>query len=684
MLSSPSSALRWCGPLLAGLLALPLAAAEPGKAGLPPLLDRDLFFGNPEIAGASLSPDGQFIAFLKPWHDTRNIWVKKRGEPYTNAHLVTADPRRPIPAFFWSRDSKAILWVQDQDGDENFNVYAADPSAVPEAGREAPAARNLTEAKKVRAEVYALPKQDPDTLYVGLNDRDPSWHDLYQVKISTGARTLMRKNTERISSWIFDQKGVLRLAMRTTGKGDTEILRVDPDRFTRIYGCSVFESCEPIRFNKEGSKVYVDTSHGDQDLSRLVLLDPVTGKEELVEKDPKGRVDFGGTIFSEVTDELQATTYDDVRVRISFRDMALKADFQRLRALLPGHELTLASRTADERLALVAAYSDTDPGSCYLYDRKTRKLTLEYISRERLPREAMAPMKALTYPSSDGLKIPAYLTLPKGVPARNLPLIAFPHGGPWARDSWRFNNTAQFLANRGYAVLEMNFRASTGYGKAFLNAGNNQWGEKMQDDITWGVRYLVGKGIADPKRVGIMGGSYGGYATLAGVAFTPDLYHAAVSIVGPSNLITLLEAIPPYWEAGRIIMYQRMGDPTTPEGRKQMERQSPLNSAAKIRTPLLVVQGAHDPRVNRAESERIVIALRDRNFPVEYLCAPDEGHGFRRPVNNMAMYAAAEKFLALHLGGRFQEGGTPEVVKRLTEITVDPKTVALKPQEAKP
>jgi dienelactone hydrolase len=256
-------------------------------------------------------------------------------------------------------------------------------------------------------------------------------------------------------------------------------------------------------------------------------------------------------------------------------------------------------------------------------------------------------------------------------------VVAFPHGGPWARDQWGFNNYHQILANRGYAVFSPNFRGSTGYGKKFLNAGNNQWGDKMQDDITWGIKYLVEKGIADPKRIGIMGGSYGGYATLAGVTFTPDLYAAAVSIVGPSNLLTLLETIPPYWESLRIIFHERMGNPNNPEGKKQLERQSPLNSATKIKTPLLVAQGANDPRVNKAESEQIVIALRDRGFPVEYILAPDEGHGFARPVNNMALFAATEAFFAKHLGGRFQEGGTPEVMARLKEISVDPKTVVL-------
>ena len=337
------------------------------------------------------------------------------------------------------------------------------------------------------------------------------------------------------------------------------------------------------------------------------------------------------------------------------------------------------SSTADEKVWLISAFSDTEPGETYLFDRSTKKLTLQYRVREKLPRAYLAAMKPVRYESSDGLEIPAYLTLPKGVDAKNLPVILVPHGGPWGRDGWGYSGMTQFLANRGYAVLQPNFRGSTGYGKKFLDGGNLEWGQKMQDDVTWGAKYLIQKGIADPKRVAIMGGSYGGYATLAGVAFTPDLYAAAVDIVGPSNLITLLEAIPPYWEQIRVMFYKRMGDPRNPDGKAQLDRQSPLNSATKIKTPLMVVQGANDPRVNKREADQIVIALRDRGFPVEYLVAPDEGHGFARPINNLAMYAAAEKFLARHLGGRYEEEMTPEVSKRLKEITVDPKTVVVTP-----
>ena len=667
---------------LLAVLATGLAALAGAAEGQPPVLDRELFFGNPEIAGAQLSPDGQYIAFLKPWKDTRNIYVKKTSEAFDAARLVTTETKRPIPGFFWSRDSKLVLYVKDKDGDENFNVWAVDPSAANAAGSEAPASRNLTDAKGARAFIYAVPKKTPDTIYVGLNDRDAAWHDVYKVTVSTGARELIRKNTERITGWGFDLEGGLRLATRIVEGGSTEILKVEPEALKKVYSCTAFETCGTGRFHKDGRRVYMQTNKGDADLTRLVLFDPETGKEELVESDPVNRVDFGNPIFAEATDELVGTAYEDERVRLYFRDKEWAADYKLLQGKFPSKDIGPGSSTADDRLMLITASSDTDPGERYLFDRGTKKLTLQHKVRERIPREHMASMKPVRYSSSDGLEIPAFLTLPKGVPAKNLPAMLLPHGGPWARDRWGFDGLAQFMANRGYVVLQPNFRGSTGYGKKFLNAGNKQWGDKMQDDVTWGAKYLVAQGIADPKRVGIMGGSYGGYATLAGVAFTPDLYGAAVAIVAPSNLITLLDSIPPYWEGIRLVFFERMGDPKTPEGKAQLIRQSPLNSAQKIKTPLLVAQGANDPRVKRAESEQIVIALRDRGFPVEYILAPDEGHGFARPVNSMALWAASEKFFARHLGGRFQEEMTPEVGKRLAELLVDPKTVVLsKPVE---
>jgi len=660
--------------------ALGLAAQNKPAAtqGMPPLIDRELLFGNPEIANAQLSPDGKYLAFLKPWKDTRNVWVKKVEEPFTAARLLTTEAKRPVAAYLWTRDGKYVCYVKDNDGDENFNLYAVDPAAAPAPGTEAPVSRDLTGLKGVTVQLYSAPKNDPDVVYIGINDRDKAWHDLYKVRISTGEKTLMRKNTEKIAGWFFDTKGQLRLAEHVADNGDQEMLRVDATGFTKVYSCNVFETCGPARFHKDGKRVYMETNKGDAtDLMELALFDPETGKLETVESDPLKRVDLGGVVFSEVTDELAQTNYVDDHTRRYFKDKGFEAEFQWLNTKLPGREIAVASRTRDEQLWLVSASGDTEPGEVYLFDRKKHALTLQYKTREKLPRASLAPMESIRYPSSDGLEIPAYLTLPQGVPAKGLPTLVVPHGGPWARDGWGYNPIAQFFANRGYAVLMPNFRGSTGYGKKFLNAGNGEWGRKMQDDITWGVKYLVAQGTADPKRIGILGGSYGGYATLAGVAFTPDVYRAAVDIVGPSNLLTLLDAIPPYWEAGRKLMYSRMADPGTPAGKAWMEERSPLHSAAKIKTPLLVVQGANDPRVNRREAEQIVVALRDRGFPVEYMLAPDEGHGFQRPVNNMAMFMASEKFLAKHLDGRYQDGATPEVTQRLAEIMVDPKTVTI-------
>ncbi|MGI8958688.1 MAG: S9 family peptidase [Bryobacteraceae bacterium] len=665
--------------LLRSVLALTLCTGI--EAALPPLIDRDLFFGEVQISGAQVSPDGKYISFLKPYKGTRNIWVKKAAEPFSAAKPMTNETKRPIRAYFWSRDARFVLYAQDQGGDENFNIYAVDPNAAPVAGAQVPKARNITDAKGARAFIYALPKNDPDTIYAGLNDRDKAWPDLYKLKISTGERILLRKNTGRIADWTFDNNGTLRLATRTTDKGDTEVLRVDADKFAPIYSCDVFETCAPVRFDARNSRVYLITNKGaNVDLAELGLIDPTSGAVTPVESDPLKRVDLQDAIFSDVSDELVGTVYEDDRQRIYWKNPVFEADYKWLESKLPGREIGFASHSKDENLWIISAQSDTDPGETYLYDRKAKTLALQFRIREQLPRQSLASKQAIRYKSSDGIEIPAYLTTPKGIEAKELPLVVFPHGGPWARDKWGYDTFPQFFANRGYAVLQPNFRGSTGYGKKFLNAGNGQWGHKMQDDLTWGVKYLVAQGIVNPKRVGISGGSYGGYATLAGVAFTPDVYSAAVSIVGPSNLMTLLNSIPPYWEAERKIMYARMGDPGTAEGKKLLAEESPLNAAAQIKTPLMVVQGANDPRVNKRESDQIVVALRDRGVSVVYLVAPDEGHGFARPINNLAMVTEIERFLGQHLDSRFQESVPTDVATRLKEITVDPKTVTLAPK----
>ncbi|MEQ1762251.1 MAG: S9 family peptidase [Pyrinomonadaceae bacterium] len=654
-----------------------LCSAAIITAQQPALIDRELFFGNPEYAGAQISPDGKFISFIKPLDAVRNVWVKGFDEPFDKARPLTAEAKRPIGQYFWSRDSKYIMFVKDNDGDENFNVFMVNPAASPAAGAKVPAPLNLTNAKGVRVIIYNVPDTDPDHIYIGINDRDKAWHDLYKVQISTGSKALMRENKDRVTGWYFDNADNLRLATRSTPAGDTEVLSVNGADLKTIYSCDGFESCGPDSFDKDNKLVYFQTNKGGRDLTQFVLLDPQTGAEKFVEEDPLKRVDFGGASYSNVTKQLVATTYTDDKTRIYWKDKKFENDYNTIKKSLGDREIAFGSSTTDESKFIVSTFSDVDPGTVWTYDRKTKNLSTLYQVREKLPRASLSPMKAVRYPSSDGLEIPGYLTLPKGLPEKALPLIVVPHGGPWGRDVWGYSSMAQFLANRGYAVLQPNFRASTGYGKKFLNAGNNEWGQKMQDDITWGVKYLVEQGIADPKRVGIMGGSYGGYATLAGVTYTPDTYAAAVAIVAPSNLQTLLEAIPPYWESIRAVFYKRMGNPNTPEGLAQMKRQSPLYSADKIKTPLMVVQGANDPRVNKREADQIVIALRDRNYPVQYLLADDEGHGFARPVNNMAMFAASEKFLAKYLGGRFQDSMSAEVAKRLAEITVDPKNVTL-------
>ncbi len=653
-----------------------IAAPVLVRAQQPPIIDRKLFFGEIEIAGAQISPDGQYLSFLKPYKGTRNIWVKKANEPFSAARPVSGEATRPVRGYFWSRDSKYLLYAQDAGGDENFNVYAVDPTLPADPKTGVPPTRALTNLKGVRTELFAAPKAKPDVLYIGLNDRDPQFHDLYELHISTGEKTLLRKNTERIAGWDFDNDGVLQLAERTDKAGDTEILRVDTEGFKQVYDCTVLEGCGVQGFAAGNKQAYLITNKGDLNLSELELLDIATGATTKVESDPENRVDIGSVETSDVDYRILFTSYEDERYRLYFKDKGFEQEYRWLQSKLPGKEISFGARSKDENIWIVNASSDIEPGETYLWNRSAKTLELQYRIRAELPRASLSERKPYSFKSSDGLEIPAYLTLPKGLPAKNLPLIVFPHGGPWGRDSYGYDTFAQFLSNRGYAVLQPNFRASTGYGKKFLNAGNGEWGRKMQDDLTWGVKALIADGTADPKRIGIAGGSYGGYATLAGVAFTPHVYAAAFAIVAPSNLITLLDAIPPYWEAGRKQMYTRMADPTTPEGKALLIAESPLTDAKEIVTPLVVVQGKNDPRVNIRESNQIVAAVRDNGKPVEYLVAPDEGHGFARPINNLAMVTAMEQFFAKYLGGRYQQDVPADVEAKLKEITVDPKTVS--------
>src|ERR1035437_3015183 len=640
-----------------------------------PLIERSLFFDNPEISGGQLSPDGKRISFLKAYKGIMNIWVKGFNEPFSKAHPITADAAPVRSGYFWTYDGKYILYTQDKGGNENFNIYAIDPDAKPETSTGVPPARNLTPKEKVRAIILNVSQKDPDVLWVGLNDRDIKWHDYYKLNISTGKLTLLVENKDRLSGGYFDWNENLRLATRSPQDGSTEILRLNPDgSTTKIYDVGTLESASIAGFTKDNKKVYIETNKGvDQNLIKLALLDPETMQVTDVEEDPLHKVDLGNVDFSDKTHEIVLTSYTDARTRRYFKDKKFEADYKFVQNKFPGMEISINNSTKDENKYLISIYSDTKLPSVYFYDRDKKQLVFQYTPRPKLiPYEKyFAKIEPITYKSSDGLEIPAYLALPKGVAAKGLPLVVVPHGGPWARDMWGFNGLAQWLANRGYAVLMPNFRGSTGYGKKFLDAGNKQWGMLMQDDITWGVKDLVAKGIVDAKRVGIMGGSYGGYATLAGLAFTPEVYAVGVDIVGPSNLITLLNSIPPYWESIRKTFYERMGDPSTEEGKALLEKQSPLHSASNIKVPLLIIQGANDPRVNKAESEQIVVALRDLGRKVEYICAPDEGHGYAKPVNNMAAFSRAEIFLGKYLNARYQESNSLEVTKKLNEITVD-------------
>jgi dipeptidyl aminopeptidase/acylaminoacyl peptidase len=477
---------------------------------------------------------------------------------------------------------------------------------------------------------------------------------------------------------VFDHTDKLRLATRSKIDGTNEIWRIDPKGETLLYSSTMFETSYPLSFTKDNSHFYVVSNVGENiDKTQLYLMDIENGNIELVEKDPEGKADFGNMVVSDKSLEVLFTSYTDAFTRRYFKNSEFETHYNKLKQQFKGFEVSLFGATTDEIFWMLNVWSDTNPGKVYIYDMTTGETTFQYNPYPNLLTEHLSSMESITYKSSDGLEIQAYLTLPKGFGKKKLPLVVFPHGGPWARDGWGFNPYTQFMANRGYAVLQPNFRASTGFGKAFLNAGNGEWGELMQDDITWGINYLIDQGIVDKERVAIFGASYGGYATLAGLAFTPDIYACGISYVGPSNLITLLNSIPPYWEAIRSTFYVRMGDPNTEEGLAQIKRQSPLFSADKIAAPLMVVQGYNDPRVKNAESDQIVVALRDRGFAVEYINAPDEGHGFARPINTKAFIAAMEKFFAAHLKCRYQPEIPEDVAQRLKEITVDVSTVKL-------
>lgn len=644
-----------------------------------PLIDREIFFGNPEIAGGQLSPDGQYISFMKEHNGIMNLWVKKFDEPFEDARLLT-DTKRPLAGYFWTDDSQYLLFVKDSGGDENYNVFALDPRVDSDPETNLPPARNLTPIEGVRAVIYHVSKKNPNILWVGINDRDAAWHDLYELDITSGDLTLLFENTSRITGWILDWDEELRLATSTNEAGDNLIYAVgDGNSFTEIYRTGVLETSYPLGWNKDNSAFYLVSNKGDDNLTSLHLMNPNTKEITLVESDPEGKVDFGGLWTSDKTREIIRTSYVDAKRRRYWRNKRWENNYNYLKEKFPGREIGFGSITRDESQMLVTVYGDKYASERFYFNADTRELVHQYTARPKLKalEQHLVEMQPISFTSSDGLEIPAYLSLPADVDAKDLPAIVLVHGGPWARDNWGYNSFVQFLCNRGFAVIQPNFRGSSGFGKEFLDAGNMEWGLKMQDDVTWAAKHLISEGIADSGRVAIMGGSYGGYATLAGLAYTPDMYACGVDIVGPSNLFTLIESIPAYWQSAIKIFYSRMGDPNTEDGKKILEAASPLFHSEQIKKPLLIIQGANDPRVKQAESDQIVVALRDLGREVHYILADDEGHGFAKPVNNMGMLAASEKFLAKYCGTRYQEGMSEEVAERLKEMTVDISTVTL-------
>ncbi len=646
---------RWTR--LAFVLAVSLLALAPPqvRAALPPLVKREIFLGNPVKSQPRLSPDGTRILYLAPSEtNVLNVWVRTVGQ--NDDRMVTHDTHRGIRTAFWAQNGRHLLYQQDVGGNENFHIYSVDLTTGAE--------RDLTPHEGVRAQGVRLDKDHPDEMLVGLNLRDRKVFDMHRINLATGESKLDTENPGDVGDWYTDSDFVIRAALAANEQDGSSTLRVRDSaaaRWRDLVTLPFGENGSFVGFTAEGRSGYVTSSLGS-DVTRLVRMNLKTG-EELETLASDTLCDVGSVVVHPDTRQVQAVGFNYLRNEWEVLDPSIEADFAALKKVRDA-DFSIVSRDRADATWIVAYIVDDGPVTWYTYDRKTKKASFLFTSQPALEKTTLAKMRTLVITARDGMKLPSYLTLPPGLPARRLPMVLLVHGGPWGRDGWGYNGTVQWLANRGYAVLQVNFRASAGFGKNHLNAGNRQWGQTMQDDLTDAVRWAVGQGYADPKRVAIFGGSYGGYATLAGVTFTPDLYACGVDIVGPSNLKTLLAAIPPYWAVGRKEMLLRMGDVETDSlfNRKV----SPLFHAERIHVPLLIGQGQNDPRVNVRESDQIVAALRARNLPVEYVVYKDEGHGFARPQNRVDFYGRAEQFLAKHLGGRAEpyaplEGTTAEV-----------------------
>ena len=591
------------------------------------------FFKNPQEADHQVSPDGNDISYVAPYERRLNVFVKPiAGEAATR---VTSETARDIAA---DLGGGSHLYVKDFGGDENFHVVSVDLQGED--------LKDLTPGEKVQAQIVDGLIDDDAHIIVAHNRRDAEVFDVFRINVVTAQEKLIAQNPGNITTWMTDHDGKLRVALTTDGVNQSLLYREnEDDLFESVVTTSFKEALAPLFFTFDNKKLYVTSNRG-RDKAAIFVFNPKTAREEeLLFEHPE--VDVSSMTYShkrKVPTEISYTTW---KMEFHFLDAEREAIFRSVQARLPGYEITFPSTNKNEDKFIAFAHSDRVPGRVYLFDKATSRLDFISDVVPWLKESQLAEMKPVKYVSRDGLTINGYLTLPNGSTKTNLPVVINPHGGPWHRDIWSFNPEVQFLANRGYAVFQMNFRGSTGYGRRFWESSFKHWGKTMQDDVTDGVHWLIKEGIADPKRVAIYGCSYGGYATLAGITFTPDLYAAAIDYVGVANLFTFLNTIPPYWKPFLDMLHEMVGHPE--EDKELLAATSPALHADKIKTPLLIAQGANDPRVNKAESDQMVDALKERGVSVEYLVKDNEGHGFANEENRFELYDAMEKFLARHL-----------------------------------
>jgi len=609
------------------------------KQEIAPVIPLENFFRNPDIAQFNLSPSGELIAFKMPVNKRMNVFVTKIGSGDTTQ--LTSIMDRDVAAYFWKSDSQ-IVYMRDNGGDENFHLFSVNVNTKVQ--------RDLTPFPKVGVEIVDNLKDVSNELLIAMNKDNAELFDVYQLNILSGELTLIAKNPGGVSQWVSDHKGVVRVAIKNDGVNNVILYREDASMpFKEVLRTSFKESVSPLFFTFDNKYLYA-ASNLNRDKSALVKMDLSTGKElEVIFSHPD--VDVSELDYSEQRKVLTYVSYTTAKLERKFLDKETEILYKKLTEKLGAqYEIYISSENRKEDKLLVRTISDRSLGATYFYDVKKDELTKVADRAPWLKEDQMCQMKPITYTASDGIILNGYLTLPLGIEAKNLPVIINPHGGPWARDDWGWNPEVQFLANRGYAVLQVNFRGSTGYGRKFWEMSFKQWGKTMQNDLSDGVNWLVKEGIADPKRVGIYGGSYGGYATLAGLTFTPDLYACGVDYVGVSNLFTFMSTVPPYWKPFMDMMYEMVGDPK--KDSILLRSASPLFHVDKIKVPLFIAQGANDPRVNKAESDQVVEALKKRGVKVEYMVKDNEGHGFHNEENQFEFYGAMEKFLATHLGGR--------------------------------